>query len=340
VRRVNHESTLRAFNACFAFPEFSALETPNMNLWCHVLFRSLTSLKRGGRIAAVLPQSLVTGLRYRGIFDTLIAAFEVVTVITLPSVFETAQQNIALFLGDNKDVPSRLVTRHALRHVDELAAHLPDPENGSVPSTTTVDEQSREVYEAHRNHPALGLLGDLASLKNGYVTGANPFFHITESLRRQWELPDEVLTPALFRASGLAGLELTKARYQQAKHRGAAGYLLTVDQAEAKGVEAYLRYGVAQGLHQRYKCRKRTPWYAVPQVLQPRLIVSYMSGSYVKAVVNTAKVVVPNTFHGLDWRDTTYTARQVALAFYNPLTMLSAELEGHSLGGGVLKLEP
>ncbi len=315
----------------------SLLETPNLNLWCHVLMHSLASVKPGGRVAAVLPQSLVTGLRYKGIFDTLASAFEVVNVITLPSVFKAAQQNIALFLGDNKDTPSREVAVHALSHMDELFTHFPDFRNRAF-STTTLHEQSCQIYEAHRHHPAFTPLGDITALKNGYVTGANHFFHITEVSRKQ--LPDEVLTPALFRASGMSGLELTQARYEQAKRKGSGGYLLTVSAGEVVSVDTYIKQGQAQGLHQRYKCRKRTPWYAFPEVHPPQLICSYMSGSHVKVAANTAKVVVPNTFHGLNLLATTYTPNELALAFYNPLTMLSAEIEGHSLGGGVLKLEP
>jgi hypothetical protein len=65
-----------------------------------------------------------------------------------------------------------------------------------------------------------------------------------------------------------------------------------------------------------------------------------MSGSRALLVANNAGAVAPNTLHVLRLKADTVTAKQLSALWQNSLTMLSTEIEGHALGGGMLKLEP
>jgi hypothetical protein len=56
-------------------------------------------------------------------------------------------------------------------------------------------------------------------------------------------------------------------------------------------------------------------------------------------VRNEAQVLQTNTIHGV-YLTAQLDAAALAVAFYNSLTLLTAELVGRSYGGGVLKLEP
>lgn len=64
-----------------------------------------------------------------------------------------------------------------------------------------------------------------------------------------------------------------------------------------------------------------------------------MSGAGPRLVANTAGVVSTNTLHTVRLLEPVEST-QVAAASLNSLTLLSAEIEGHALGGGMLKLEP
>jgi hypothetical protein len=78
----------------------------------------------------------------------------------------------------------------------------------------------------------------------------------------------------------------------------------------------------------------------VPHVHQADAFLSYMSGSRALLVANDAGAVAPNTLHVLRLKADTVTAKQLSALWQNSLTMLSTEIEGHALGGGMLKLEP
>ena len=96
-----------------------------------------------------------------------------------------------------------------------------------------------------------------------------------------------------------------------------------------------------QSVHQGYKCRHRQPWYVVPHVRVPDGFLSYMSGLRPQLVTNAAGAVAPNTLHLVRLKATTDVSIATLTALWQTsLTALSVELEGHALGGGMLKLEP
>jgi len=100
--------------------------------------------------------------------------------------------------------------------------------------------------------------------------------------------------------------------------------------------------GVHRGVSDRTKCADRSPWYVIPEVQPPDAFLLYMALVSPRLVLNYAKAACTNAIHGLWWRQPNGQSRAtaIAFAFLTTLTQLSAELEGRSYGGGVLKLEP
>ena len=88
----------------------------------------------------------------------------------------------------------------------------------------------------------------------------------------------------------------------------------------------------------RYKCRQRKPWYITPGIEIPDLILTVF-GDAPKLVVNDGKYVVSNSLLAGHIKSD-ITAEQLVCMWYNSLTLLSIELNVHSLGGGVLVLIP
>ena len=87
------------------------------------------------------------------------------------------------------------------------------------------------------------------------------------------------------------------------------------------------------------QCRMRTPWYSVPDVRVPDFFLTYMSGRMPNLVRNRAAATCTNAVHGVHLHDRK-AVRRVTGSWETPFVRLSCELEGHPLGGGVLKLEP
>ena len=77
----------------------------------------------------------------------------------------------------------------------------------------------------------------------------------------------------------------------------------------------------------------------MPNVTVPDVFLSYMSGRAPSLVENLAECTCTNAVHAVRL---TYPLSAGALRrrWNTPLTAMSCEIEGHPLGGGVLKLEP
>jgi hypothetical protein len=66
-----------------------------------------------------------------------------------------------------------------------------------------------------------------------------------------------------------------------------------------------------------------------------------MSGKLPRLLTNTVEAVAPNTLHLVHAVSLSKDAGdRLAVLWLNALTRPSTELEGHALGGGMLKLEP
>ena len=77
----------------------------------------------------------------------------------------------------------------------------------------------------------------------------------------------------------------------------------------------------------------------MPDVTVPDGFLTYMNGRSVSLVANEARCVCTNSIHAVRLRtNISFTAMQ--RAWGHPVCRLSCELEGHPLGGGMLKLEP
>ena len=104
-------------------------------------------------------------------------------------------------------------------------------------------------------------------------------------------------------------------------------------------IKRYLDSPAGREARKGYKCRNRDPWYAVPDVRVPDAFLSYMSGVRPVLVRNDAGCVCTNSVHAVTLKPGCSIPR-LQRAWSNPLVDLSCELEGHPLGGGLLKLEP
>lgn len=196
-------------------------------------------------------------------------------------------------------------------------------------------------------------LGAVAAIDLGYVTGANGFFHLAPSAAMQAGIPPRFLQTTVPNARVLPPTELTSRVVASWRRNDQTMFLLRIPATGPwsgrravqlpQAVRRYLDSDAGQQARQAYKCRHRTPWYSVPDVRVPHFFLSYMAGRAPKLVKNTAGASCANALHALRLRradDSAACQRALQHAWRTPLAQLSCEIEGHALGGGMLKLEP
>lgn len=201
--------------------------------------------------------------------------------------------------------------------------------------------ETRRLYAHLVRKPGVKRLDALARVGIGYVTGANDFFHLRPSVARSARIPDRFLRFTVRNARTLPPLVLTAQTTEAWVRRDEPVLLLHLPRGQElpEAVLAYLDSPAGQEAKGSYKCRNRQPWYAVPDVRVPDGFLSYMSGEGPLLVANAAGCTCTNSLHAVELKNEV-TFSDLQTMWRHPLARLSCELEGHPLGGGLLKLEP
>jgi len=323
------------------------------NLWVPVLLGALHHLRVGGAMAVVVPAEILTGLATGEARAWLLANFTDLQIdLFEPGSFPDVLQEIVIISGRKADQPKAGVNSSTrLDFVEHQGAHVRQPWTHQVPPTGEswtrylLTPTQLTALAAARKLPGVQRFGDVAKLEVSIVTGANEFFSVTleECERFQLQQWTEPLLPRIRYADELVYAAADHARTAAS---GAKAWLLNFsaqrpDPRTVSGPARYLDMGELQGLDTRYKTSIRSPWYRVPAVWSGTLLLSKRSHRFPRLVYNAAQVVTTDTIYRGSILPL-YVGKEMDLvaAFHNSLTLLTAEVEGRSFGGGVLELVP
>lgn len=327
---------------------------PLASYWAPFLIHASTFLQPGGRLALVLPAELGHARYAKSILAFLAGRFRRVRLVAFEQpLFPHLDQHTLLLLAEGHGRPGRSFALAKVKSATELTSGLEsldyqalDTEGltrGSVKlHHAWLEPEAAEMLSWLRTSRSVSRLGHHARVMIGYVTGANDYFHLDPERALELGIGASQLRRAVFRSRALDGTAFTDADWFSATESGDAGVLFSPTDESDPAVSAYLQVGIEAGVDATAKARHRTPWYRVTRTAPPDLLLTAMSAVGPRLSVNDAQVAVCNTLHGV-WRRSgsgAAAATTLAAAALSSLTELSAELEGHALGGGLLKLEP
>lgn len=201
-------------------------------------------------------------------------------------------------------------------------------------------------------------ISDFFRIKRGLATGHNGFFILSEEEIASRQLPMAVFTPILPSPRYLTADEVMADGHGNPKIDRRCFLLdtrLAEDQIERRYpvLHSYLEAGKAHGLHKRYLCEHRSPWYS--QELRPPapIVCTYLGRGDVKSgrpfrfILNHSRATIANVY--LAMYPTPILARAVARdpdlirrvwESLNAITPHRLLTEGRVYGGGLHKLEP
>ena len=327
--------------------EFSALTSS----WAPFVMVAAGLLKPGGRMAFVVPAEVGHAGYAKTLLPALCARFARVQIIACRE---------KLFPQLSEDCWLLHCTGYGA-HTEMLHLSAQDrfvPNDSPPPATRAVSlaewraagerlrpfllpADSLALYQNLTASVHVRRLRELASAGIGYVTGANDFFHLRPSQVKQRGLPREFLRVAVRKSEQLPDAVVDLAAVRRWLDADAPVLLLNLRQARElpASVRAYLDEEPGQAARLTYKCRNRAPWYVVPDIKVPDAFLSVMSGMRPTLIRNEAACVCTNSLHAVVLRPGVEAAA-LQRGWDSPFAQLGAELEGHPLGGGMLKLEP
>jgi adenine-specific DNA methylase len=320
--------------------------------WAPFLVATATLLVRGGRMAFVVPAEIGHAPYAAPLISYLANNFATIHVIAIrDKLFPDLSEDCWLLYVDgyggrtdeirftSLDSFKRMATppkRFIRIGIDEWAKDW----NFRL-RPFLISNEAREAYKGTLTSGSTQRFGSIATINIGYVTGDNDFFHLRPSVAKRLRIPESLLHPTVRKGSSLPLKRLTNATL--AGWRASDEQMLLLKLPKVGGtpisVSRYLDSEAGHQARQAYKCRVRDPWYSVPDVQVPNFFLSYMSGRQPSLVSNEANCTCTNSVHSVRLRKNVSPAALLS-SWDSDFVRLSAELEGHPLGGGMLKLEP
>ncbi len=326
------------------------------NLWLPMLLASLRHLRPGGVFAVILPAECFTGISAGSAREWLLRETRDLRCDLYPAgSFPAVLQEVVVLSGrlGGSGLDTRPVTfaHHAQRvshsNFDDELARIDTHQMPVATASWTSLFLSRQQLDSFREFQALPVvksLGGVARIGVAAVTGANEFFSLTSAEVNRYSL-EPWARPLLPRTRHVQGLAFRASDHAQLLDSETKAFLFDarmarINLAKMPGLAGYLAQGEREGLPARYKCRIRSPWYAIPHIKHGPLLLSKRSHRFPRLLLNESEAVTTDTIYCGSPLSQHISAKQLVAGFQNSGTLLSAELEGRNFGGGVLELVP
>jgi adenine-specific DNA-methyltransferase len=320
--------------------------------WAVFVVHGASFLKPEGRLAFVLPEELAHVGYAEPVRRFLRERFATTTVVAFEDrVFPSTQERVVVLLAEGRPTGARGELR--LVRVRDLDAFAAAAARGFPDAETYADDVEPRRWEAGDLDEGAEVLeglvskGDFIPLRRagtagiGYVSGANEFFILDSESAAARRLPRPSLRPTLVDARMTPGAIVDEADLRRWREESVPHLLWTGRGPSSKAADAYRLEGERRGVHLRYKCRVREPWFVVPGVKTPDAFLTYMSDAAPRLALNRLGAACANNLHAVTLEGVDVDRRPAFVAaFHSSATALAAERTGRRYGGGVLKLEP
>ena len=338
------------------FEKFHLPFTKHTNAWVPFILLSVAHLQAGGRAGVVVPSELLHVLHAQSLRGYLAETCSRILIIDPEELWFTGtlQGTVLLLLEKSRGLE---IKGHgiAIKPVNNRAFLATDPgkifssakyTNGKVVKgkwmRALLTDKERDLVKEVYSHPDVHAFAEIAKVDVGIVTGANKFFLVADEVVSEYRL-EPWAHPMFGRSEHARGVIYDLKTHEANRKAGLPANFLWFKNTPFSSLptraQQYIKNGEAAGLHSRYKCRIRTPWYNVPSVFTAPVGMLKRCHDFPRLILNEANALTTDTAYRIEVQPR-IKPEQLVFSFVNSLTALSAELEGRHYGGGVLELVP
>ncbi len=328
--------------------------TKHTNAWVPFVLASIAMLKPGGRLGMILPSEIIHVAHAQSIRTYLGTECSRLLIIDPEEIwFDGTLQGAVILFAEKKRTPSDHSDGLGIIRVSGREFLNDDPSNQfndtarmngkTVEGKWTralLTASERGLLDASCERPDVHRFDQIAEVDVGIVTGANKFFLVPDETVERFKL-QAFAHPMFGRSEHCPGVIYDEQQHRENARLGNPTNFIWFQKKAlklSKPVLEYIQLGEAQNLHTRYKCRIRSPWYAVPSVYTTKIGILKRSHDTPRLIYNRLGAFTTDTAYRIN--TTVSTPEKLIYCFLNALTALSAELEGRHYGGGVLELVP
>ena len=336
------------------FKQLGQKFTKHTNAWVPFLFASLALLKNGGRMAMVIPSEIIHVMHAQSLRSYMGKVCSKIVIIDPKEIwFEDTLQGAVIIMAEKKKYTEILSEGVAIVSVNGLSFLNECPEALfqralGINGETVEGKWTKAILEISEltlikriiSHESVHRFMDIAKVDVGIVTGANKFFLVDNETVNRYNL-EAYAHPMFGRSQHCPGIFYDEAQHESNQLKNLPTNFLYIEDDYNKlpsKVKSYIILGESENLHERYKCRIRKPWYKVPSIYSTEIGMLKRCHVAPRLILNQVGAYTTDTAYRVTSMFT--DAENLVCSFLNPLTAITAELEGRYYGGGVLELVP
>ena len=326
------------------------------NLYTLFLLKSIFQLKKGGRMAYIIPSEFLNSD-----YGTLVKAYLLKTntlrhlfVIDFKeNVFDDAMTTASILLLANDKhnsiiEVSNIKSTSDLQLMDEYIYSYPKAQGEFSYRVNELDPNVkwRQYYQIQNaiNYKNIVPFSTYAKVVRGIVTGANEYFTFRKPKAEKHSIPSENLLPCICKAKDVKGSFFTTSDYEYLVKNDRLAYLFNGKNSNHKKVSEYINLGENEKINERYLTRKRNPWYSLENRPPAPIWVSVFNRNGVKFIRNEANIRNLTAFHCVyPTNSDLFSNIPIDLLFAYLLTDVAKEIlsdNRREYGNGLKKFEP
>ena len=322
------------------------------SLWAYFTYHALNFIKEGGRMAWVLPVSLMTS-RYaeeiRIIFATKFRRTAYFTLAERIFLTEGTEERALIVLaeGFSNSLIDGEVQALNVESVSELAEVVenwrkndsPVAQQDGFDSLTKLN--SRQI-NLGGSEEGLHLLGDIATVRIGVVSGNSKFF--IRPLRDWYAegIERSHLRYIAPKSYWLTGVNLSEVDKMAHEYDNAPCFAFAPPlKPRAKSLVSYMKKYEEADIKSNATFKKRENWFRFLEDQKPDAFMAFMTHFGPRLILNEVGADATNSLYRVEFIDKSRIFQKLAIvSFQTSFTQLAAERLGRALGSGALKLEP
>lgn len=269
------------------------------------LIKSLSELKKGGRLAYIMPLEFLNAGYGTIVKEMLLKDRHLYAVLSLEcekDIFPDATTSVGILLFDSSQSFDR-IKFYSLNRISEVEAFSQNqPVSEINHKEIKADEKwlpffSCENIEVDKeNANTLDFYGRFG---RGIATGANEFFVLTRTDIGNLGLDESLdCIACISKSSQIKTAFFSDDEMKCLIETDQPVYLFSVNGNLRQGAQRYIEVGEEKSYHQRYLTKNRTPWYKTEKRDPAPLLLGVFSRGRYKIIRNTTNAINLTCYHG------------------------------------------
>lgn len=313
------------------------------NLYALFLLKSIYQLKKGGRLAYIIPTEFLNsdyGVEVKRILLKSNMLKHVIVINFQEQPFDDALTTASILLCENNQITEK-VKFYTTNDFSKINIHT-NEYKAFIPTELDAQIKWKQYYGEINATKYINLVpfNTFAKVSRGIATGANKYFIFNNSKLKEFNLNNTQIIPCICHSKDIDTNIFTYDDFKKLACSDKDVYLFNgCKNEDDEFVRKYIEFGEYQKINKRYLTANRKPWYSLENKKTAPIWVSVFNRKGLRFIRNEANVSNLTTFHSIH----NISKIETDVLFAYLLTNVAHEIlfdNSRQYGNGLIKFEP